>query len=858
VIGGSRSKNALFRTDSESAVPNLNERRILPNPLIRLGAFAIALILTVSSVSSVHAQSTKSFQYFYDDLGQLTKVIDSSGNEIDYTYDSVGNILQVTRGTAPAAGALAILDFTPQSGSVGTVVTIQGQNFSTTLASNAVSFNGAAATVLSANANTLTAAVPAGATTGPISVTVAGNTTTSTSNFTFIPSPAILSISPQLLISSSSTIPVPNFQVTGTNLTGATFSFIPAFNPPPIGIVPASISSDGTSAALNLTIAAGTVGSFALVATSSSSTSSQVPGAANTLQIVTPDGDADGDGLTNVVEVAIGTLPLNAYTSGDGLPDGWQVFYGLNPSDKTVAGKDLDASGLTVLQDFQMGLSPANPNLVPPSVTQVIPKNGATGVIVNDGVVVHFSEPLLTGTSLTAAQNAITAALGSNSTVSSTSQVIAGQTLQAYMNRTCCGNSVIAGTVILTSPSGAVAGTVTPSSDGMWATFSPSQPLLSNTLYKVQVKGVRDAAGNLMTTAFSSSFTTGSAFETALQIATTSPVNGASNVPTSVNPAVTFVSAIDPSSLASGSISILDTTSNVSIAGVVQVDPTDMIVSFVPSQPLTMGHFFAVTISAAIKDIAGNTLGGNCGFGFTTGPVVMEADSNTFSLLNSISPVPPPPIQLEADSVTFSLLNGVRPASPSSNMEADSLTFSLLNNSGPVLPPTSPLEVDSLTFSLLNGEPPAQGATVYEADSLTFSVQNTAPSPAAIRSGRDPAANSSGTTLPKLGQDSMINARRSGESLPMAPGKVDEGVQSPIPVVQRTEPVSQPPAFRPSAFSIVLDRLFRRHSQHKPGTAFGTQAAIGRPATRTHSTLNTSSNPTSAGCGEATPSPGHF
>lgn len=58
-------------------------------------------------------QPLNNFKYFYDAAGQLMKVLDSSGNELDYTIDVSGNIVQITRRAAPAAGALAILKFPP-------------------------------------------------------------------------------------------------------------------------------------------------------------------------------------------------------------------------------------------------------------------------------------------------------------------------------------------------------------------------------------------------------------------------------------------------------------------------------------------------------------------------------------------------------------------------------------------------------------------------------------------------------------------------------------------------------------------------------------------------------------------------
>ena len=76
----------------------------------------------------------------------------------------------------------SITNFIPTSGVAGTYVTINGTNFDPTPANNVVKFNNTTAVVVSSSTNTLTAIVPDGATTGPISVTAAG-TATSTNDF---------------------------------------------------------------------------------------------------------------------------------------------------------------------------------------------------------------------------------------------------------------------------------------------------------------------------------------------------------------------------------------------------------------------------------------------------------------------------------------------------------------------------------------------------------------------------------------------------------------------------------------------------------------------------------------------------
>ncbi|NYJ26697.1 BspA family leucine-rich repeat surface protein [Allomuricauda sp. ARW1Y1] len=84
----------------------------------------------------------------------------------------------------PPAAAPTIANFTPESGPVGTEITINGTNFSTTVASNTVKIGTATATVTAATATQLKATVPTGATTAKVTVTVGGKTATSTKDFT--------------------------------------------------------------------------------------------------------------------------------------------------------------------------------------------------------------------------------------------------------------------------------------------------------------------------------------------------------------------------------------------------------------------------------------------------------------------------------------------------------------------------------------------------------------------------------------------------------------------------------------------------------------------------------------------------
>jgi Concanavalin A-like lectin/glucanases superfamily/IPT/TIG domain len=109
--------------------------------------------------------------------------------------------------------APTIISFSPTSGQVSSTVTITGTNFSTTATENTVKFNNTTATVTSASSTQLEVSVPAGATTGKISVTVNGFTATSTTDFTLIQPPTITSFSPTSGAVGSTVI------ITGTNFS---------------------------------------------------------------------------------------------------------------------------------------------------------------------------------------------------------------------------------------------------------------------------------------------------------------------------------------------------------------------------------------------------------------------------------------------------------------------------------------------------------------------------------------------------------------------------------------------------------------------------------------------------------------
>lgn len=130
----------------------------------------LIVVAWLALITMAYAQGGTT-RYVYDDNGRLRAVIAPSGEANIYEYDAAGNFTAIRRNTA---GTLEVLDFTPREGAPGAQVTIIGTGFGNGV--NGVAFNGTAAQLVSVNAPLVVVTVPAGATTGPISVTTPGGT----------------------------------------------------------------------------------------------------------------------------------------------------------------------------------------------------------------------------------------------------------------------------------------------------------------------------------------------------------------------------------------------------------------------------------------------------------------------------------------------------------------------------------------------------------------------------------------------------------------------------------------------------------------------------------------------------------
>jgi N-acetylneuraminic acid mutarotase len=102
------------------------------------------------------------------------------------TSDQPNTPPPVTDTTKPLSPKPVITSFSPMTGAVDTTVTITGAHFSADISKDIVKFNGTTAVVKSGTDAQLVVTVPAGATTGKITVTIDTSTAISTQDFTVV------------------------------------------------------------------------------------------------------------------------------------------------------------------------------------------------------------------------------------------------------------------------------------------------------------------------------------------------------------------------------------------------------------------------------------------------------------------------------------------------------------------------------------------------------------------------------------------------------------------------------------------------------------------------------------------------
>lgn len=193
-------------------------------------------------------------------LGDFTVTADTNLLVVVPLQASTGTLTVYTPGGSATSGvtftaAPVITSFSPPNGGNPTAVYINGANF--VVNGTTVTFSGASPVAGTVTASTVVeATVPAGAVTGPITVTTSAGSAVSASNFVASSTPAITGFNPPYgSIGSSVTISGWNFYgVTSVKFNGTTASF----STPSQTQITATVPAGATSGQISVTTAAGT------------------------------------------------------------------------------------------------------------------------------------------------------------------------------------------------------------------------------------------------------------------------------------------------------------------------------------------------------------------------------------------------------------------------------------------------------------------------------------------------------------------------------------------------------------------------------------------------------------------------
>ena len=303
-----------------------------------------------------------------------------------------------------------------------------------------------------------------------------------------------------------------------------------------------------------------------------------------------------------------------------------------------------------------------------------------------------------------------------------------------------------------------VLGTVTYSTIGDTATFTPSSALATSTVYTATITtGVSDLSGNPLASNFVWTFTTGLATDTTAPTVTLmNPANGALGVGIDASVNATFDKAMDPSTLNPSTFTVTGPGATV-VVGKVSYDVSGMIATFTPVSPLAANITFTATIAGAL-DLAGNPLA-TTSWTFTTGltttgqSAVNLGSASSYAVLAATTVTAPGAIVVNGDLGLWpgTSVTGFPPATVNGTIN--------INN-----PAAMAAQADLLTaYNILFGLPP--GAT------KTGNIGGTTLTPGVYTAPSTSLAVSSGNlTLDAQGDTNAVWIFQIGTTLDVTPG----------------------------------------------------------------------------------------
>jgi len=238
--------------------------------------------------------------------------------------------------------------------------------------------------------------------------------------------------------------------------------------------------------------------------------------------------------------------------------------------------------------------------------------------------------------------------------VNAAASVPIGQVLTATFSMAMNAATISGSTFTLTGPGGAVAGVATYS--GVTAAFTSAAALAYGTLYTATITtGATNLAGTPLAASYVWTFTT---ITPPPLVVSTTPVNGATGVPTNQVLSATFNEAMSCATLAAPAATFTVTGPGLTaVAGIVGC--SGAVATFTPSSDLAVNTVYTATINTGAKSLAGTPLAANFVWTFRTLPAPTPPTVISTVPLNGAVGVP----INQALSATFSV--AMRPASVS-------------------------------------------------------------------------------------------------------------------------------------------------------------------------------------------------
>jgi hypothetical protein len=551
----------------------------------------------------------------------------------DVSVTTNGQTLTLSNAFTVLPGASVVTQINPNIGNPGQsiAVTINGQYTDWINGTTVVSFEGGIS-VISTDVSSATSLVaniliPAGASLGPVDVTITtnGEVETVAGGFTIqapsVPAPYLISISPAPnaggIPVNSNFVAVFSQPMDRTTINSGTVIFYLASNPNGWIQVPVNISIDATGRIL-------TFSTSGLLAANSQ----------YYLHLISGIKDATGNSLgdysqyfytkfaanTTPVTVVATNPPSSATGIGTNVPI--QLQFSANINESTQAGMIVMAGGNAVPGSYTWNGNPYCCSWGPGTILTFTP---TAPLQPNTAYTVSYNDPLTDTADNSVTPGSFTFGTGGGA---DTSQNYAGAAFPNYISGVGLNFApkvnfskpinpidINTGTLQLYNyDSGKyVAGKVTVAPDGKSATFTPQYPLLPDTFYYLhQAWGYYDASGNYLN-GMNGYFTTGTTSDIdAPSVSTVSPADGATSVPLNSQVVIHFGEPIDPDSIDNNTVTLIPTGGGTPVGGTTNIAGDLMTLTFTPATSsgtfeagLQPGTQYTVQVSG-FYDLEGN------------------------------------------------------------------------------------------------------------------------------------------------------------------------------------------------------------------------------------------------------------